>query len=408
MRPGIKTGLIAALLYAAVSCMAIEPNQPSQLTASIVEGNNKFALELYQKLQNQQGNLFLSPYSISTALAMTSAGARGQTEQDMAKTLQFPMTQNRDKLHQAFGLIIRQLNAQGQKGAFELVVANALWGQKDYKFLPDYLALIKTDYDGNLEQVDFKTQTEEARKTINAWVENKTKDKIKDLIKPGTLEPLTRLVLTNAIYFKGKWALQFKTERTQDLPFTLPGGEKTLSVPMMNQKEQFGYAENDLLQVLEMPYVNNDLSMIVLLPKQTDGVKNLEKQLNTFTLKDWMSGLRKREVMVFFPRFKMTSEFELAKVLSEMGMPDAFTPKADFSGMTGNRDLCISAIVHKAYVDINEEGTEAAAATGVVMKITSIEAPPPVFKADHPFIFLIRDNHSGSILFMGRTENPVK
>jgi serpin B len=175
---------------------------------------------------------------------------------------------------------------------------------------------------------------------------------------------------------------------------------------MMNQKERFGYAETELLQVLEMPYIDDDLSMIVLLPRKLDGVRELEKQLNADTLKGWISVLRKREVQVFFPRFKMTSEFGLAQILSEMGMPDAFSGKADFSGMTGNRDLFISAVIHKAYVDVNEEGTEAAAATGVVMRLTSVEVPPPVFRADHPFIFLIRDNHTGSILFLGRLESP--
>jgi serpin B len=219
------------------------------------------------------------------------------------------------------------------------------------------------------------------------------------------LDPLTRLVLTNAIYFKGKWASQFKPELTQDAPFTLPGGEKS-TVSMMNQKERFGYSETEQLQILELPYVNDDLSMVVLLPRKTDGVKDLEKQLNSDTLKNWITGLHKREVQVFFPRFKMTSEFELGQVLGEMGMPDAFSGNADFSGMTGNKDLFISAVVHKAYVDVNEEGTEAAAATGVVMRVTSVETPPPVFRADHPFIFLIRDNHTGSILFLGRLENP--
>jgi serpin B len=391
-----------AVLCISVSCMAIEPNQPIPFINRVIEGNNKFALELYQKLQSQQGNLFLSPYSISTALAIAYAGAKDQTADQMAKTLNFPVDK---RFHKTFGQIIKRLNAQGQKGVFELVVANALWGQKDFKFLPDYLALVKTDYEGNLEQVDFKTQTEDARKTINAWIENKTKDKIKELIKPGSLDPLTRLVLTNAIYFKGKWAKQFKPESTQDAPFTLSGGEKS-TVPMMNQKERFGYTENELLQVLEMPYIDDDLSMVVLLPRKIDGIKELEKQLNADNLKGWMSALHKREVQVFFPRFKMTSEFGLAQILSAMGMPDAFSGKADFSGMTGNRDLFISAVIHKAYVDVNEEGTEAAAATGVVMRLTSVEPPPPVFRADHPFIFLIRDNHTGSILFLGRLESP--
>jgi serpin B len=402
MRTVIKTGIIGAVLCVAVSCMAIEPNQPKALSSSVVEGNNKFALELYQKLQSQQGNLFLSPYSISTALAMTYAGAKGRTAEEMAKTLNFPVD---EQFHKTFGEIIKQLNAEGRKGAFELVVANALWGQKGLKFLPDYLGLVKADYDGNLEQVDFQTQTEEARKTINAWVENKTKNKIKELIKPGTLGPLTRLVLTNAIYFKGKWAHQFKPQSTQDAPFTFQNDEK-VTIPMMNQKEHFGYAETEQIQILEMPYVSDDLSMVVLLPRKTDGIRELEKQLNADNLATWLGNIRKREVLVYFPRFKLTSEFGLADVLKEMGMPDAFSGNADFSGMTGNRDLFISAVIHKAYVDVNEEGTEAAAATGVMMKATSVEAPPPVFRADHPFIFLIRDNHTGSILFMGRTVNP--
>ncbi|MGD0077523.1 MAG: serpin family protein [Sedimentisphaerales bacterium] len=406
MRPVIIAGIVSAVLCAAVSCMAIEPNQPSQLTGSIVEGNNKFALELYALLRNQEGNLFLSPYSISTALAMTCAGARGQTEQEMAKALQFPTGISNEQFNKAFGEIIRRLNAEGQKGAFELVVANALWGQKDYKFLPDFLTTVKTNYEGSLEQVDFKTQTEEARKTINAWVENKTKDKIKELIKPGMLDTMTRLVLTNAIYFKGKWASQFKPDQTQQSPFTLLSGQK-VTVPMMNQKERFGYTEINDIQLLELPYKTDALSMVVLLPKKLDGVKDLEKQINADNLKNWITGLHKREVQVFFPRFKMTNEFELAQILGEMGMHDAFSAKADFSGMTGNRDLFISAVIHKAYVDVNEEGTEAAAATGVVMKLTSVEAPPPVFRADHPFIFLIRDNHTGSILFIGRVANPA-
>jgi serine protease inhibitor len=410
MRKVIIAGIISTVLCAAVSCMAIEPNQPKALTDSgirqsspqVVEGNNKFAIELYQKLQCQQGNLFLSPYSISTALAMTYAGARGRTAEQMEKTLNFPVD---EQFHKTFGEIIKQLNASGQKGAFELVVANALWGQKDYKFLADYLALVKADYDGNLEQVDFKTQTEDARKTINAWVENKTRDKIKDLIKPGSLNSLTRLVLTNAIYFKGKWASQFKPDQTQESLFILLSGEK-VNVPMMQQKERFGYAEVNDIQLLELPYKGNDLSMVVLLPRKIDGVKELEKQLNADNLAGWVGKIHKREVHVFFPRFKMTSQFGLAQILGEMGMTDAFLEKADFSGMTGNRDLFISAVVHKAYVDVNEEGTEAAAATGVVMRVTSVEMPPPVFRADHPFIFLIRDNHTGSILFLGRVESP--
>jgi serpin B len=403
--------LIAVSLMTITSCSAddrrVLTSSEALLEPEVVNGNNKFALELYQKLQSNPGNLFLSPYSISTALAMTYAGACGGTEKQMAETLRFPTTLSNEQFHKEFGSIINRLNQAGQKGGYELAVANALWGQKGYKFKEDFLKLVKTNYDGNLEDVDFAGQTEQARQIINNWVEKKTKDKIKDLIKPGMLDSTTRLVLTNAIYFKGKWATQFRPENTKDAPFNLSGGEK-VNVPMMSQKARFEYAETDVIQVLAMPYVGNDLSMVILLPEKPDGIKDLEKELTGDNLVGWLSTLRKREVQVYFPRFKMTSEFELADILSEMGMPDAFSDKADFSGMTGSRDLFISAVVHKAYVDVNEEGTEAAAATGIGMKLTSIEPPPPVFRADHPFIFLIRDNQTGSILFFGRMMNPAK
>ncbi len=403
-----NAGIIAVCLCIAAGCMAAEPNQPASPRGeqTIIEGNNKFALGLYRVLQGRQGNLFLSPYSISTALAMTYAGACGTTQEQMAKTLQFPTpTLNNEQFHNAFGAIIGQLNEAGEKGGYELVVANALWGQKDYKFLQEFLTLVKENYEGDLKQVDFATQAEAVRKTINDWVESKTREKIKELIKPGVLDSMTRLVLTNAIYFKGKWASQFKPERTQDAQFTVLGGEK-VNVPMMNQTSGFGYMETDTVQVLAMPYVNNELSMVILLPKKLDGVDEMEKGLTSDAIAGWLAKLRKREVQVYLPRFKLTSEFELAQVLGGMGMPDAFSSKADFSGMTGNKDLFISAVVHKAYVDVNEEGTEAAAATGVAMKLTSVGLPPPVFRADHPFVFLIRDDQTGSILFMGRMANP--
>jgi serpin B len=400
MRPIKYATLIVVSLAGMTGISAEAAADPNQQI--IVEGNNKFALELYQALQSQQGNLFLSPYSISTALAMTYAGARGQTQEQMAKTLNFPTTTlSNEQFHSAFGAIIRKLNAAGQIGGCELAVANALWGQKDYKFLQEFLTLVRTNYDGDLRQVDFAKQTEAARKTINDWVEGKTREKIKELIKPGMLDSMTRLVLTNAIYFKGKWASQFKPDKTQDAPFILLGGQK-VNVPMMNQTGQFGYAQTDAIQLLEMPYINNELSMVVLLPNKLDGVNELEKGLTADNLAGWLAKLRKREVQVWLPRFKLTCEFSLAETLGSMGMPDAFSSKADFSGMTGNRELFISAVVHKAYVEVNEEGTEAAAATGVAMKLTSVPLPPPVFKADHPFVFLIRDNHTGSILFIGR------
>jgi len=384
----------------------------------IVDGNNKFALELFAKLQNTKGNLFFSPYSISTALAMAHAGACNETESQMAGVLHFPVSGNRktdstskslpdrQQFASSFGNIIKDLNNRGQKGGYDLTVANALWGQKDYGFLKNFLKLIENCYDGQLNEVDFVRATETARKTINAWVEKKTNEKIKNLISKGVLDSMTRLVLTNAIYFKGNWARQFTENRTKDATFTLADGHK-IEVATMNQKAKFGYMETDTFQALELPYVDDELSMVILLPKKFDALDEFEKKLTPDNLKQWLAKIHKREVVVFVPKFKMTSQFSLASVLKSMGMKDAFSSDADFSGINGKRDLFISAVIHKAYVEVNEEGTEAAAATGVVMKLTSIgPAPIPVFRADHPFLFLIRDNQTGSILFIGRVANP--
>jgi serine protease inhibitor len=382
-------------------------------------GNNCFALQLYQKLQGQQGNLFFSPYSISTALAMTYAGAKGRTQEQMAQVLCFPtlkdvlqkLTAAQEPMSQedfarAFGEIIKNLNERGGQGKYELRVANALWGQQDYEFLAPFVKVVKDQYGGHLERVNFVQAAEEARRTINAWVEKQTNDKIKDLIAPGVLDGMARLVLTNAVYFKGNWANQFKKDQTEDGPFTLLDGGK-VQVPMMNQKSRFGYAETDTLQTLEMPYVDGELSMVVLLPKEPAGIGELEKALTAQNVSTWLGGIHRREVIVAVPKFKMTHKFDMGAVLRSMGMTDAFSQQADFSGMTGRRDLFISAVIHQAYVDVNEEGTEAAAATGVTMSLTSM-APGkiPVFRADHPFVFLIRDAHSGSLLFLGRVVNP--
>lgn len=422
----VKKYVLSVLVITAtlVACWAIDKpvskEKPDEKI--IVEGNNQFALELFAKLRERQGNLFFSPFSISTALAMTSAGARGNTEAQMAWVLHFPLPSqvtsanskkdtapewNRQRFASGFGKIIKDLNTRGQKGNYELIVANALWGQKDYDFLKEFIELIKNNYDGQLHEVDFVTATETARQTINTWVEEKTKNKIKDLITHGVLNRLTRLVLTNAIYFKGKWASQFEKSKTKNASFTLLNSQK-IDVAMMNQTEQFPYLETENIQVLELPYVNNDLSMVIFLPKKTDGLPEFEKTLTTDNLSQWLAGLHKCKVIVYLPKFKITSQFSMADVLKSMGMSDAFTPNvAEFSGMNGKKDLFISAVVHKAYVEVDEEGTEAAAATGVVVGITSAgPSKTPVFRADHPFLFLIRDNHTGSILFIGRVINP--
>jgi serpin B len=336
---------------------------------------------------------------------MTYAGARGKTEEQMGTTLHFTLDQK--QFHPAFARLEAQLKAIQEKGDIKLNIANALWTQEDYVFHSEFLKVIERNYGAVLNSVDFKRAHEKARKKINAWVEQKTKDKIKDLIKPGVLNSLTRLVLTNAIYFKGKWKSQFKKCRTKKNPFWL-SANKSVEVPMMTQKRQFRYMGNDSLQILEMPYVGSYLAMVVLLPRKVDGLAQLEADLNVENLHMWLSHFRKREVSVFLPKFKMTSQFRLSETLASMGMPDAFGGNADFSGINGKRDLFISAVIHKAFVDVTEEGTEAAAATAGVISLTSAPSkPPPTFRADHPFLFLIHDNRSGSIIFIGRIVNPV-
>ncbi len=385
----------------------------------VADGNNRFAMELYQKLATAEGNLFFSPYSISTALGMTYAGAKGQTAKQMAEALCLPTSaevlekmdvtgapMTKEAFAQAFGGIIKDLNARGSQDKYQLSVANALWGQKGYAFLPAFVKLIESEYGGKLQEMDFSRAAEKARQTINAWVAKQTNEKIKELIGPGVLDSMTRLVLTNAIYFKGNWATQFRESRTRPAPFTLLDGEK-IQTAMMNQKDTFRYAEAGELQILELPYVDEELSMVILLPRAADGIGRIERKLTAANLSNWLKNLRRQEVVVSIPKFKMTSKFGLAKVLASMGMADAFSRRADFSGMTGRRELFISAVIHQAYVDVNEEGTEAAAATGVVMKLTSMGPDrTPVFRADHPFIFAIRDNLSGSILFFGRVMDP--
>ena len=358
------------------------------------ESINQLSVDLYKKLSAENdGNLFLSPYSISTALAMTYGGARDETAAQMENTLHFG---GQGATHPALSQLRKKLNSVQEKGHVQLNVANSLWPQVDYTFLPDYLALTQEFYGSEIESVDYKTDTEGARKKINGWVEDQTNDRIKNLIPEGMLNPLTRFVLANAIYFKGNWASQFKPEHTHPAPFKLADGT-TVEVPMMSLTKDFRLAHTDEFQVLELPYEGDNLSMLVLLPNKMDGIPPLT--METLSALEF----HKPAVMVQLPKFKLESTFMLGDTLAAMGMPQAFTEQADFSGMTGTRDLFIGVIVHKAFVEVNEEGTEAAAATAVVMPTSSM---PPMFIADHPFLFLIRENSTGTILFIGRVVDP--
>jgi len=371
----------------------------------LVDGNNTFAFDLYAQLSNEAGNLFFSPYSISTALSMTYVGARGETEKQMAQALHFTLGQK--ALHPAFADLADHFQKIQKKGNIALNIANALWIQEDFELLKQFLKIMKKNYGAKPFQVNFKEAYEEIRVEINKWVEKQTKNKIKDLVAPGVLSDLTRLVLTNAIYFKGNWEFQFEKELTQDKPFwSTP--DKKIMTPMMHQKASFKYGETDSLQILEMPYAGEDLSMIILLPGEKDGLSELEQKLDTGRVAAWLSKASYREVDVYVPKFKMTSQFTLSATLQALGMEDAFSGNADFSGMGPGKQLNISDVIHKAFVEVNEEGTEAAAATAIVIGVTSVREPQPVpvFKADHPFVFFIRDNHSESILFLGRNVDP--
>jgi serpin B len=375
--------------------------------AEVVKEANAFAFDLYARLRaekEQAGkNIFFSPFSISSALAMTYAGAMGNTAREMAKVMHFDLKEQ--ELHPAFGDLTANLNKRGKAGSFKLAVANRLWGQKDYVFLQNFLELNKLYYGAGVERLDFKKDPDKSRKIINAWVEEQTQDKIKDLLKPPHIRIDTRLVLTNAIYFKGDWERQFKKKWTRDRNFNV-SANKRVKVPMMNQTEKFPYAQCEGFQALELPYKGKELSMVVLLPDRKSSLDALEKKLSAEMLDGALGKLREQEVVTALPKFEMTWEMVLNGPLQKMGMTDAFVfGRADFSGMDGSRMLYISMVVHKAFVAVDEQGTEAAAATAVVMAFGCARRPTS-FVADRPFVFLIRDKKTGSILFLGRVVNP--
>jgi serpin B len=377
--------------------------------ALLVEGNSTFAFDLYQVLREKDGNLFYSPYSISLALAMTYAGARGETAQQMADTLNFNLSQ--DNLHPAFNNLDIELGKRGEGArgkddeGFRLNVVNAIWGQKDYSFLPAFLDVLSENYGAGLRILDFIEETENSRVTINDWVSDQTEERIKDLIPQGVIDPSTRLVLTNAIYFNAAWQHPFSDGNTANGPFyLLDDGQVT--VPMMKQTESFGYTEGEGYQAIELRYDGNELSMVILLP-DSEQFEAFEEALEAQRLDAIIKSLQYNPVTLTMPKFEFDSEFSLKGTLSGMGMPIAFSGGADFSGITGTPDLFIDEVLHKAFVSVDEEGTEAAAATAVIMKESGMPGQPVEVTIDHPFIFLIRDIETGAILFVGRVLNPV-
>ncbi len=382
----------------------------------LVRGNNAFAFDLYRALSGREGNLFYSPFSVSQALAMTYAGARDETELQMADTLHYRLPQS--SLHPAFNVLDRTLASRGQKPGstpnsdsegdryFRLNIANVVWGQDGHHFLPDFLDLLAENYGAGMMAVDFVGAPDESRLRINDWIAEETEGKVKDLLPPGAVEESTRLVLTNAIYFNASWLWQFNPRDTEVRPFHLAGGG-TAMVPMMTEttKEFYGYARGDGYQAVDVPYSWGEMSMTILLPDE-GALEEFEGSLDSEILDRIIDDIEIDYVTLTVPLFEFESEFSLSDTLAGMGMSDAFGAGADFSGMTGSRDLWISEVVHKAFVSVDEEGTEAAAATVVVTPASGPTKEPIAVMVDRPFIFLIRDTGTGTILFLGRVLNP--
>lgn len=387
------------------------PNVPEADLAQLVQGNSDFAMALYQQLRSGDGNLFFSPYSISLALAMTYAGARGDTESQMAQALHFTLPQER--LHPAMNSLDQTISSYAQKGAnqdhgFQLNIANSIWGQQDFTFLPAYLDLLAQDYGAGMHLVDFVHAAEPSRNVINNWVEQQTQGKITDLFPRGSIDDTTRLVLANAIYFKAAWENSFDPASTQNGTFYLPDGSSA-SVAMMSSSREasYLYTQGSDYQAIGLPYQDSQVMMLVIMPS-AGKFSDFESGMTDAQLEAILGGMQDQMIHLQMPKFKVESEIDLKSVLASLGMNNALDTNADFSGMDGRKDLYISDVLHKAYVNVDENGTEAAAATGVVVGLMAVPAEVLNVTIDHPFLFFLIDPQTKAILFMGRMMNPGK
>jgi serpin B len=373
---------------------------------AVIRGNTAFAVDLYRRqAASQGGNVFFSPYSISTAMAMVDLGARGATGSEIDKTLRMPFSG--DRLARAWTAVLHDVNDHGS--GYELVTANALWAAHEIELRAAYLALAHDEFGAKVERLDFAHAHEAARAHINAWVSQATRKKINDLLGPGTIDGGTLLVLTNAIYMKAKWGSEFEPGSTTEKgTFHAAGGDAPAA--MMHQLHTFRIYHGDGIRLLELPYLRGELSMLILLPDANDGLAHVEKELTPEKLAAWEAGLAPKSVAVTLPRFTSEMSLDLGEMLQAMGIRLAFDTRgsADFSGTATIQKLAISKVIHKARIDVTEKGTEAAAATAVSM-LAGAAFPserPEIFQADHPFLYVIRRNGSGSILFIGRLAKP--
>lgn len=380
-------------------------SDPESVTESVTQvpvvADTAFALNFFSEVSKGEGNVVCSPFSISTALMMASAGARGETASEIEKVLgiQSPSEQ----AHQIMSDTIAALRSDEGQGSDSLVIANRLWGQKGYPFLPDYIKAIEVHYQGGFGLVDYENDSAGSAEVINQWVKDQTRGNISEIVSGAGLKG-ARLVLTNAIFFKGMWQKRFPAENTQPGSFYLDSGEQ-ISVPMMRLKEEFKIGAGEACRLIEIPYLGGGRSMVVVLPDAKDGARELSTTLTRDRIAEWTQGMVNRDVVLRFPRFEVQWQGELGQHLQAMGIATAFGGKADFSGMTRVGGLSMGPVIHRCFVSVNEEGTVASAATAIEM--TEGASRPEKFIVDHPFLFLIRDNVTGAILFIGRVVNPM-
>jgi serpin B len=405
---GPRGGEVAASNFQRVT----DPDAAPAELVELVAGDNDFAFDLYQAVRTSDGNLFYSPYSISLALAMTYAGARGETASQMASTLHFTLQD--DRLHPAFDALDLDLARRPEQAAdvdknqrFALSIVNSMWGQKGWPFLSEFLDLLALNYGAGMRLVDYMNAPEEARLAINDWVSEQTKARIKDLVPQGLITSDTTLVLVNAIYFKAAWQYEFDSSQTKDGPFTLLDGSQ-VSAPLMSLDHlaSLGYASDDGWQAVTLPYKGGMTEMVIIVPDE-GWFTEFEASLSAERFDEILAGMEPKMVALTMPKFSFTSSYQLKDVLSGMGMPLAFDDKqADLSGIDGRRDLFIRDVVHKAFVAVDEAGTEAAASTAVIIAPTAMLMPDVELTIDRPFFFVIRDVPTGSILFVGRMVDP--
>ncbi len=410
--PGIALVFVSAIMLSSCGRDSSDSSDSTDVTrpdmAQAAKGNGAFSMALYGRLaeEAQGNNVFFSPFSLRTALARVYAGARGPTAEEMKKVLDYRLPQ--DKLHSAMGGLERAI-ASNQN--CDINIANAVWGQTGYPFEAAYTDRILSDYKLPFRVTDFKAAPEDGRDEINDWIESRTRGNIKQMFAPGTINAQTRLVVANAVYFLGAWEKGFNRQATTDQPFTLVDG-KTVKTPLMHQVEELNYGRGDGFKAIVLPYRGGDIGMLVMLPNEPDGIAELEMKLSIRLIADTFKAMAKDEVHVYLPRFAMATGFDAKSALSKMGMGSAFGPNADLTGIadpirTGEQGLFINKALHRAFVIVNEEGTEAAAATGVAVEAKGAEAAPIVFRADHPFVFAILHRQTGIILFMGRMMGPA-